>query len=47
MNHPTISTRLTKEYNVRFPIVSAGMAFAGSTPDLAIAVFTLSSLIKE
>ena len=38
MTNSNISTRLTKEYNVKFPFVAAGMAFAGSTPDLAIAV---------
>lgn len=38
MIRQTISTRLTKEYKVKFPFVAAGMAFIGSTPDLAIAV---------
>ena len=38
MIQQTISTRLTKEYKVKFPFVAAGMAFIGSTPDLAIAV---------
>jgi enoyl-[acyl-carrier protein] reductase II len=38
MTNSNISTRLTIEYNVKFPFVAAGMAFAGSTPDLAIAV---------
>ncbi len=38
MPNSILSTRLTKEYNVRFPFASAGMAFIGSTPDLAIAV---------
>ena len=37
MNNSIISTRLTKEYKVKFPFVAAGMAFIGSTPDLAIA----------
>lgn len=34
----TMSTRFTKEYKVKFPFAAAGMAFIGSTPDLAIAV---------
>jgi len=38
MNNSIISTRLTKEYKIKFPFVAAGMAFIGSTPDLAIAV---------
>lgn len=38
MNDSFISTRLTKEYKIKFPFVAAGMAFIGSTPDLAIAV---------
>ena len=38
MNNTSISTRLTKKYKVKFPFVAAGMAFVGSTPDLAIAV---------
>jgi NAD(P)H-dependent flavin oxidoreductase YrpB (nitropropane dioxygenase family) len=38
MNNFIIPTRLTKSYNVKFPFAAAGMAFAGSTPDLAIAV---------
>lgn len=38
MNQLNISNRFTKEYKVKFPFVAAGMAFIGSTPDLAIAV---------
>ncbi|HEV7350382.1 nitronate monooxygenase [Telluribacter sp.] len=38
MYKPTITTRLTETYNVFYPFASAGMAFAGTTPDLAIAV---------
>jgi len=38
MDNSIISTCLTKKYNVKFPFVAAGMAFVGSTPDLAIAV---------
>ncbi|MBC7936695.1 MAG: nitronate monooxygenase [Rhizobacter sp.] len=38
MNPLIISNRFTKEYKVKFPFVAAGMAFIGSTPDLAIAV---------
>ncbi|WP_247232290.1 nitronate monooxygenase family protein [Telluribacter sp. SYSU D00476] len=38
MTKPTITTRLTETYNVIYPFVSAGMAFAGTSPDLAIAV---------
>jgi len=38
MNNTFISTHLTKKYKVKFPFVAAGMAFIGSTPDLAIAV---------
>lgn len=38
MTNSFISTRLTKEYKVKFPFAAAGMAFIGSTPDLAIAV---------
>ncbi|GIE83069.1 2-nitropropane dioxygenase [Actinoplanes philippinensis] len=33
-----ITTRLTDEYGLRTPIVQAGMAFVGMTPDLAVAV---------
>src|SRR5258706_1238464 len=38
MNKSNISTRLTELYKVKFPFVAAGLAFAGSTSDLAIAV---------
>ncbi len=38
MNNSIISTRLTKEYKVKFPFVAAGIGFIFSTPDLAIAV---------
>jgi NAD(P)H-dependent flavin oxidoreductase YrpB (nitropropane dioxygenase family) len=38
MNNPIISNRFTETYNVKFPFAAAGMAFVGSTPDLAIAV---------
>lgn len=38
MTNFIISTRLTKEYKIKFPFAAAGMAFIGSTPDLAIAV---------
>ncbi|MEM5473461.1 nitronate monooxygenase [Hoeflea sp. AS60] len=34
----TISTRLTQKYGLSVPIVQAGMAFAGMTPPLGIAV---------
>ncbi|MGW1420870.1 NAD(P)H-dependent flavin oxidoreductase [Bradyrhizobium manausense] len=34
----TIETRFTREYGVRYPFACAGMAFAGSTPALPIAV---------
>jgi len=34
----TISTRLTEKYGLAFPIVQAGMAFAGMTPPLGVAV---------
>jgi NAD(P)H-dependent flavin oxidoreductase YrpB (nitropropane dioxygenase family) len=34
----SISTRLTKKYGLSVPIVQAGMAFAGMTPPLGIAV---------
>jgi NAD(P)H-dependent flavin oxidoreductase YrpB (nitropropane dioxygenase family) len=34
----TIQTRFTDRYGVRHPFASAGLAFAGMTPDLAIAV---------
>jgi NAD(P)H-dependent flavin oxidoreductase YrpB (nitropropane dioxygenase family) len=37
MDNPIISTRFTKEYNVRYPFASAGIGFFG-TADLAIAV---------
>jgi NAD(P)H-dependent flavin oxidoreductase YrpB (nitropropane dioxygenase family) len=33
-----INTRLTYEYGLRTPIVQAGMAFVGMTPELAVAV---------
>jgi NAD(P)H-dependent flavin oxidoreductase YrpB (nitropropane dioxygenase family) len=35
---PSITTRYTARYGVRHPFACAGMAFAGMTPDLAIAV---------
>ncbi|GAB3171215.1 NAD(P)H-dependent flavin oxidoreductase [Telluribacter humicola] len=38
MSKTTITTRLTETYNVIYPFASAGMAFAGTSPDLAIAV---------
>jgi NAD(P)H-dependent flavin oxidoreductase YrpB (nitropropane dioxygenase family) len=34
----TLSTRFTEKYGVRYPFASAGMAFVGETPDLAVAV---------
>jgi enoyl-[acyl-carrier protein] reductase II len=33
-----LRTRLTDQYNVRHPVAAAGLAFAGMTPDLAVAV---------
>jgi nitronate monooxygenase len=33
-----LSTRFTEKFDVRHPFASAGMAFAGETPDLAVAV---------
>ncbi|MEO8526001.1 MAG: nitronate monooxygenase [Caldimonas sp.] len=38
MSNASISTRFTERYKVRHPFASAGMAFAGLTPPLAIAV---------
>lgn len=38
MSETTIRTRLTDHYGLRHPFACAGMAFAGMTPDLAIAV---------
>ena len=38
MTEATIRTRLTDQYGLRHPFACAGMAFAGMTPDLAIAV---------
>jgi len=35
---PSIATRFTQRFGVRHPFACAGMAFAGLTPDLAIAV---------
>jgi len=35
---PSIATRYTARYGVRHPFACAGLAFAGMTPDLAIAV---------
>lgn len=35
---PLLPTRFTDRYSVEHPFVSAGMAFAGETPELAIAV---------
>jgi len=35
---PSISTRFTQRYDVRHPFACAGMAFAGMTPPLTIAV---------
>lgn len=37
-NKTSIATKLTQRFNVQHPFVCAGMAFAGMTPDLAIAV---------
>ena len=34
----SLTTRFTQEYGLRTPIAQAGMAFVGSTPELAIAV---------
>jgi nitronate monooxygenase len=39
----TLDTRLTKEYGIRYPIVSAGMAFVG-VPELAAAVTSAGGL---
>lgn len=36
--NPSISTRFTQRYGVRHPFACAGMAFAGMTPELTIAV---------
>lgn len=33
-----LATRFTREYTVRYPIGNAGMAFVGTTPDVAVAV---------
>jgi len=38
MTIDTVSTRFSQSYNVRHPFACAGMAFAGMTPDLCIAV---------
>jgi NAD(P)H-dependent flavin oxidoreductase YrpB (nitropropane dioxygenase family) len=38
MSNKIISTRFSKEYKIKYPFASAGMAFVGSTTDLAIAV---------
>jgi len=38
MDRNTISTRFTDAYGVAHPIAQAGMAFVGTTPDLAVAV---------
>jgi NAD(P)H-dependent flavin oxidoreductase YrpB (nitropropane dioxygenase family) len=35
---PSIATRFTQRFGVRHPFACAGLAFAGMTPDLAIAV---------
>jgi enoyl-[acyl-carrier protein] reductase II len=35
---PPLETRLTRDYGIRHPIAAAGMAFAGMTPALALAV---------
>lgn len=35
---PSIPTRLTRRYNIRHPFTQAGMAFAGWSPQLSIAV---------
>jgi NAD(P)H-dependent flavin oxidoreductase YrpB (nitropropane dioxygenase family) len=35
---PSIATRFTQRFGVRHPFACAGLAFAGLTPDLAIAV---------
>lgn len=37
-SNPSIATRFTQRYAVEHPFACAGMAFAGLTPDLAIAV---------
>jgi NAD(P)H-dependent flavin oxidoreductase YrpB (nitropropane dioxygenase family) len=34
----SLTTRFTQEYGLRAPIAQAGMAFVGSTPELAVAV---------
>jgi NAD(P)H-dependent flavin oxidoreductase YrpB (nitropropane dioxygenase family) len=39
-----ITTRFTKEYKIKFPFAAAGMAFVGSTTDLAIAVCNAGGL---
>jgi len=38
MYKKTVSTRFTEAYKVKFPLVSAGMAFIASTSELALAV---------
>ena len=38
MTEATIRTRFTDRYAIRHPFACAGMAFAGMTPALAIAV---------
>jgi NAD(P)H-dependent flavin oxidoreductase YrpB (nitropropane dioxygenase family) len=53
---PSIATRFTQRFGVRHPFACAGLAFAGLTPDLAIAVsragaigvgFTPPHLLRE
>lgn len=38
MSRQFLSTRVTRQYGALHPVVAAGMAFVGSTPELAIAV---------
>ncbi|MEM7569449.1 MAG: nitronate monooxygenase [Pseudomonadota bacterium] len=35
---PALQTRFSKDYGLRYPFACAGLAFAGTTPELAIAV---------
>jgi enoyl-[acyl-carrier protein] reductase II len=39
-----LTTRFTRAYGLTKPIVQAGMAFAGTTPDLAVAVSNAGAL---
>ena len=43
---PSIATRFTQRFGVRHPFACAGMAFAGLTPDLAIAVSKAGERVK-